>query len=160
MNSACPHFVRCIKPNTAKLPDKFTPEYVIAQLRYTGIMETTRIRQLGYPLRLQPEEFLQRSASHSEFKQCRDPDVWVLASGLNQDQEWMNNLIGSHFVSFLKKGRIKEKTQDSLKHLKTAPIGSCRLVVRCRHYLMAPIQLDLSQRLKFDFERERSCKVN
>ena len=61
MKKSSPHFVRCIKPNTAKLPDKFTPEYVIAQLRYTGVMETTRIRQEGYPMRLTAQEFLERS---------------------------------------------------------------------------------------------------
>lgn len=60
MNQSNPHFVRCIKPNTAKLSDKFTPEYVIAQLRYTGIMETTKIRRDGYPLRLTAHQFMER----------------------------------------------------------------------------------------------------
>ncbi|XP_022093502.1 unconventional myosin-XVI-like isoform X2 [Acanthaster planci] len=71
MTVSSPHFVRCVKPNTAKLPDKFTPEYVIAQLRYTGIMETTRIRQQGFPLRLTPEEFLQRYTALVEFSTDR-----------------------------------------------------------------------------------------
>ncbi|XP_041482484.1 unconventional myosin-XVI-like isoform X4 [Lytechinus variegatus] len=62
MKRSSPHFVRCIKPNTHKLPDKFTPEYVVAQLRYTGIMETSRIRKQGFPLRLTPEEFVERYA--------------------------------------------------------------------------------------------------
>ena len=68
MKKSSPHFVRCIKPNTAKLPDKFTPEYVIAQLRYTGVMETTRIRRQGYPMRLTPDEFLERSVQRFEFR--------------------------------------------------------------------------------------------
>ncbi|XP_030837975.1 unconventional myosin-XVI isoform X3 [Strongylocentrotus purpuratus] len=62
MKRSSPHFVRCVKPNTHKLPDKFTPEYVVAQLRYTGIMETSRIRKQGFPLRLTPEEFVERYA--------------------------------------------------------------------------------------------------
>ena len=68
MKKSSPHFVRCIKPNTAKLPDKFTPEYVIAQLRYTGVMETTRIRRQGYPMRLTPDEFLERSVSRHQMQ--------------------------------------------------------------------------------------------
>lgn len=60
MKKSDPHFIRCIKPNTAKLPDKFTPEYAIAQLRYTGIMETITIRKNGYPLRLSTDELMER----------------------------------------------------------------------------------------------------
>ncbi|XP_033637376.1 unconventional myosin-XVI-like isoform X1 [Asterias rubens] len=71
MMHSSPHFIRCIKPNTAKLPDKFTPEYVIAQLRYTGVMETTRIRQSGFPLRLTPEEFIKRYGALVEFSTDR-----------------------------------------------------------------------------------------
>ncbi|XP_071951291.1 unconventional myosin-XVI-like isoform X2 [Antedon mediterranea] len=60
MSKCVPHFVRCIKPNTTKKPDKFVPEYVIAQMRYTGIMETIRIRQQGFAMRITFEEFLSR----------------------------------------------------------------------------------------------------
>ncbi|XP_071509587.1 unconventional myosin-XVI-like [Diadema antillarum] len=82
MKRSTPHFVRCIKPNTIKLPDKFVPEYVVAQLRYTGLMETTRIRQQGFPLRLTPMEFVERYAGlvalatmtvqvESDMEKCR-----------------------------------------------------------------------------------------
>ncbi len=60
MNSGLPHFVRCIKPNSLKQPMNYDLEYVQTQLRYTGVMETTRIRQCGYPTRINFEDFLQR----------------------------------------------------------------------------------------------------
>ena len=40
-----PHFVRCIRPNDLKTPLEFHPERVKEQLRYTGVLETTRIRR-------------------------------------------------------------------------------------------------------------------
>ena len=40
-----PHFVRCIRPNDLKTPGDFSPDMVKEQLRYTGVLETTRIRK-------------------------------------------------------------------------------------------------------------------
>ncbi|KAG8573657.1 hypothetical protein GDO81_012485 [Engystomops pustulosus] len=55
-----PHFVRCIKPNNDRLPSKFDREKVLVQLRYTGILETARIRQLGYSHRILFANFIKR----------------------------------------------------------------------------------------------------
>ena len=52
------HTHSCLKPNSVKKPDHFDPAYITAQLRYTGIMETTRIRRCGFPSRLTFEDFL------------------------------------------------------------------------------------------------------
>ncbi|XP_044130584.1 myosin-IIIa-like, partial [Bufo gargarizans] len=55
-----PHFVRCIKPNNDRLPNKFDREKVLVQLRYTGLLETARIRQLGYSHRILFANFIKR----------------------------------------------------------------------------------------------------
>lgn len=47
MNACTPQFVRCIKPNLDKAPDSFKLDLVTKQLRYTGMLETTRIRKEG-----------------------------------------------------------------------------------------------------------------
>lgn len=50
---------RCIKSNKDKIPNAFDDETVQRQLRYTGMLETVRIRQAGYNVRLTYEEFIQ-----------------------------------------------------------------------------------------------------
>ena len=60
MSQGTPHFVRCIKPNARKEADAFNPDYILQQLRYTGVMETTRIRRQGYATRLTFTEFINR----------------------------------------------------------------------------------------------------
>nr|XP_022321566.1 myosin-IIIb-like isoform X3 [Crassostrea virginica] len=62
MVAGSPHFVRCIRPNEQKLPDDFEPDKVTIQLRYTGVLETTRIRREGYSHRIPFAEFLKRYA--------------------------------------------------------------------------------------------------
>ncbi|XP_031788630.1 myosin-IIIb isoform X2 [Nasonia vitripennis] len=60
MVSGSPQFVRCIKPNDNRSPKFFDKEKVIKQLRYTGVLETIRIRQNGFSHRIPFNEFLKR----------------------------------------------------------------------------------------------------
>jgi len=84
LNSTDPHFVRCIKPNDEKAGNIFTSQMVIDQLRYAGLLEVCRIRQvcssnidglvqkivlltlylfalqIGYPVRKEFKEFHRR----------------------------------------------------------------------------------------------------
>lgn len=55
-----PHYVRCVKPNNDKVPEKFDSELVLSQLRYSGMLETIRIRKLGYPVRFSFKDFIWR----------------------------------------------------------------------------------------------------
>ncbi|KAK8757260.1 hypothetical protein V5799_000035 [Amblyomma americanum] len=60
LSQANPFFVRCIKSNAGKVPCSFDEGVILQQLRYTGMLETVRIRQSGYSVRLPFEEFIQR----------------------------------------------------------------------------------------------------
>ncbi|XP_045081439.1 unconventional myosin-X isoform X2 [Coregonus clupeaformis] len=55
-----PFFVRCIKPNNEKNPSVFDPEVVLNQLRYSGMLETVKIRRAGFPVRRTFKEFFSR----------------------------------------------------------------------------------------------------
>jgi hypothetical protein len=48
LDSTTPHYVRCIKPNSNKLPDMLNVKETLQQLKYSGMIETIRIRQEGY----------------------------------------------------------------------------------------------------------------
>ncbi|XP_059045349.1 myosin-IIIb-like isoform X2 [Achroia grisella] len=60
MVSGTPQFVRCLKPNDSRSPKHFDSTKILKQLRYTGVLETIRIRQNGFSHRLTFDEFLKR----------------------------------------------------------------------------------------------------
>eukprot|EP00794_Sanderia_malayensis_P017842 gene17842-19623_t len=55
-----PLFVRCIRPNNANVSNRFDEEKVLAQLRYTGVLETSKIRKQGYSERIPFAQFIKR----------------------------------------------------------------------------------------------------
>ncbi|XP_051943469.1 unconventional myosin-X [Hippocampus zosterae] len=57
LSTSNPFFIRCIKPNTHKMPDRFDPAVVLNQLRYSGMLETVKIRRAGFPVRRPFQEF-------------------------------------------------------------------------------------------------------
>ncbi|XP_030845924.1 unconventional myosin-X isoform X3 [Strongylocentrotus purpuratus] len=63
LNNCNPYFVRCVKPNTEKAPTKFQPQVVLNQLRYSGMLETIKIRRAGYPVRRIYTDFIARYKS-------------------------------------------------------------------------------------------------
>ncbi|XP_067912868.1 unconventional myosin-XV [Heterodontus francisci] len=60
MESCNPFFVRCIKPNNKKESELFEVDVVSSQLRYSGVLETIRIRKEGYPVRIKFDNFIKR----------------------------------------------------------------------------------------------------
>ncbi|XP_031465887.1 unconventional myosin-Ia isoform X2 [Phasianus colchicus] len=55
-----PNYIRCIKPNDTKTAMLFTPDLVLAQVRYLGLMENVRVRRAGYAFRQLYQPFLKR----------------------------------------------------------------------------------------------------
>jgi len=60
LNATNPHFIRCVKPNSEKVGNLFTAQMILDQLRYAGLLEVCRIRQIGYPVRKEFKHFYRR----------------------------------------------------------------------------------------------------
>uniref|UniRef100_A0A8I6G310 Myosin IXA n=1 Tax=Rattus norvegicus TaxID=10116 RepID=A0A8I6G310_RAT len=58
LDQAEPYFVKCIRSNAEKLPLRFSDALVLRQLRYTGMLETVRIRQSGYSSKYSFQDFV------------------------------------------------------------------------------------------------------
>ncbi|XP_033842731.1 unconventional myosin-X [Periophthalmus magnuspinnatus] len=77
LSASNPFFVRCIKPNMDKKPNQFDPDVVLNQLRYSGMLETVKIRRAGFPVRRTFTDFssrykmiLKNKAVPSDERQC------------------------------------------------------------------------------------------
>uniref|UniRef100_A0A7N8XQH6 Myosin X, like 3 n=1 Tax=Mastacembelus armatus TaxID=205130 RepID=A0A7N8XQH6_9TELE len=66
LSASNPFFVRCIKPNMDKA-SQFDPDVVLNQLRYSGMLETVKIRKAGFPVRRTFKDFYSRSPAHSIY---------------------------------------------------------------------------------------------
>jgi hypothetical protein len=60
LNSTEPHYIRCIKPNSVKKGNIFEAPICLQQLRYAGVFEAVRVRQLGFPFRWTYDAFFKR----------------------------------------------------------------------------------------------------
>jgi myosin heavy subunit len=60
LHTSEPHFVRCIKSNDGKAAANFNATRVLQQLRYAGVLEISKIRQLGFPVRMLHGAFMRR----------------------------------------------------------------------------------------------------
>ncbi|XP_038628931.1 unconventional myosin-IXb isoform X3 [Tachyglossus aculeatus] len=58
LGKAEPFFIRCIRANAEKKELCFDEELVLQQLRYTGMLETVRIRRSGYSAKYTFQDFL------------------------------------------------------------------------------------------------------
>ncbi|RNF02425.1 putative myosin heavy chain [Trypanosoma rangeli] len=58
INGTHPHWIRCIKPHSSKKPRMFNGSEVMSQMRSAGVLETIKIRQNSFSVRIPFAEFL------------------------------------------------------------------------------------------------------
>uniref|UniRef100_A0A8D3D8C4 Myosin VIIAa n=1 Tax=Scophthalmus maximus TaxID=52904 RepID=A0A8D3D8C4_SCOMX len=121
--SVCqPFFVRCIKPNEYKKPMLFDRELCVRQLRYSGMMETIRIRRAGYPIRYTFVEFVDRyrvlmpgvKPAYKQVK-CKHKGTCqrIAEAVLGRDDDWQmgKTKIFLKVFLFCFKSQVSEKTE-------------------------------------------------
>lgn len=115
------HYIRALKPNGTKKPGRIDAGLLGMQLRNTGLLETIRIRQHGYPIRFFFSEFYER------FRILQSPPAPGLISryqsGTRIDQtaykQHVRNLLedlveAANDTNVLQLGRTKVFMKDSL----------------------------------------------
>uniref|UniRef100_A0A8C5QBR4 Myosin IXB n=1 Tax=Leptobrachium leishanense TaxID=445787 RepID=A0A8C5QBR4_9ANUR len=136
LSRAEPFFIRCIRSNAEKREITFDEALVIQQLRYTGMLETVRIRRSGYSAKYTYQEFSDQfqvllPKSSSQLK----ADIAVLLESLSFDPH--NFQLGKTKV-FLKEPE-RQKLQDTLHQAVIKKIillqSLFRMVVDQRNYL-------------------------
>ncbi|KAI7808580.1 putative unconventional myosin-X [Triplophysa rosa] len=119
LSASNPFFVRCIKPNMEKNANKFDPDVVLNQLRYSGMLETVKIRRAGFPVRRTFHDFhsrytmVLRDRKHTadDRKKCAD----LLANYDVTEKEWQ---LGKTKV-FLKEA-LEQRLENEREEVRTA----------------------------------------
>ncbi|XP_078730662.1 unconventional myosin-IXb-like [Lampetra fluviatilis] len=129
LNQALPYFIRCLRSNDRKDPMRFDEELVLRQLRYTGMLETVRIRRAGYSTKYTFQEFKERfGVLMPRDAEPRQADVGSLLQSLGLDPN--NYQIGRTKV-FLKES-ARQFVQDCLHDEVSRRIVLLQRRLRCR----------------------------
>ncbi|KAM9469253.1 unconventional myosin-VIIa [Clarias gariepinus] len=120
-----PFFIRCFKPNDSKLSMVFDRDLCMEQLRYSGVLETIKIRRLGYPIQHRFEEFLGRYRVLLKSTEC-DPSkesvsnccVAICRAVIKSQDDWRIGktkiFLKDHHDSFLEIERERELNRKAL----------------------------------------------
>ncbi|XP_064290823.1 unconventional myosin-X-like isoform X3 [Passer domesticus] len=122
LSTSNPFFIRCIKPNTEKAPNLFNPDVVLNQLRYSGMLETVKVRRAGFPVRRLFQDFLSRYKMLVKGPSLSDNSKAVCAGFLqtydSSKKEWQ---LGKTKV-FLKEALEQKLEKDREEELRKAAI--------------------------------------
>ncbi|XP_030309911.1 unconventional myosin-X-like isoform X3 [Calypte anna] len=122
LSTSNPFFIRCIKPNTEKAPNLFNPDVVLNQLRYSGMLETVKVRRAGFPIRRLFQDFLTRYKMLVKGPNSSDNSRVVCAGFLqtydSSKKEWQ---LGKTKV-FLKEALEQKLEKDREEELRKAAI--------------------------------------
>ncbi|XP_075681423.1 unconventional myosin-IXb isoform X2 [Rhinoderma darwinii] len=136
LGKAEPFFIRCIRSNSEKMEMTFDEALVLQQLRYTGMLETVRIRRSGYSAKYTYQEF--KDQFQVLLPKSSTPlkgDITSLLEGIGLDLH--NYQLGKTKV-FMKEPE-RQKLQDTLHQAVIRKIillqSLFRMVVDRRNFL-------------------------
>ncbi|KAK2831780.1 hypothetical protein Q7C36_016866 [Tachysurus vachellii] len=120
-----PFFIRCFKPNDTKLSMVFDRDLCTQQLRYSGVLETIKVRKLGYPIQHKFKDFLGRYRVLLKTIDC-DPNKESVSDCCNAickavikcEDDWRIGktkiFLKDHHDSFLEQERERELNRKAL----------------------------------------------
>ncbi|XP_075031229.1 unconventional myosin-IXb isoform X2 [Calonectris borealis] len=89
LGKAEPFFIRCIRSNAGKKEMLFDESLVLQQLRYTGMLETVRIRRSGYSAKYTFQEFIdQFQVLLPKNAKASKEDICVYLNKLKLDENY------------------------------------------------------------------------
>lgn len=119
------HYVRCLKPNAGSLPGQPDMGYILHQLRACGVIETVRISQAGYPVRISYEDFISRYGWLKE-EDAVDVSKEIAKSMLGTTQEGHIDSVKCRFGRtriFLSESALH--TLEAVRELKRREAATC-----------------------------------
>ncbi|GFO14637.1 myosin-iiib [Plakobranchus ocellatus] len=116
MMASTPIFVRCLKPNHMKEPGHLDSKFVLAQLLYTGMLETVEIRRKGFAVRPTFVQFVDKYKILKDLKLKGTSQDCVSILNFAKLEGWR---IGKTKV-FLKYSHVEQLTELLDKLVKSA----------------------------------------
>lgn len=122
---ACqPLFIRCVKPNEFKANNVFDKELCLKQLRYSGVLETAKIRKAGYAIRHAYQDFVSLYScllDYVNLRKARGSDRYKMISKAIIDHVFKDV---SSFKNIVEYGQtkvfLKESLDNQLREMKEA----------------------------------------
>ena len=155
IDAAMPCYVRCVKPNDLKKAGSFDAKSCVEQLTFSGVFEAVKIRQSGYPFRLEHKRFAARYGVFLDYEEDDSNDLrerceLILKKAFN-DEETVSLKIGETMVLYrAREHRILELMRNlALERLVPVAQRAARLGLgRVYRGLLKKVRKDLSDVLK------------
>ncbi|XP_035307275.1 unconventional myosin-IXb isoform X2 [Cricetulus griseus] len=136
LGKAEPFFIRCIRSNAEKKELCFDDELVLQQLRYTGMLETVRIRRSGYSAKYTFQDFTEQFQVllPRDVQPCREA-IATLLGKLQVDGR--NYQIGKTkvFLKETERQALQERLHSEVLHRILLLQSWFRMVLERRHFL-------------------------
>ncbi|EFX86964.1 hypothetical protein DAPPUDRAFT_307123 [Daphnia pulex] len=95
LNACDVHYVRCIRPSVSEIHYTSSPsqrwdqDYVDAQLKACGVIDTIKVSSFGYPIRMSHEEFATRYQYLSSSRRDRNLDAKEICRRISENYPQM-----------------------------------------------------------------------
>ncbi|XP_028640647.1 unconventional myosin-IXb isoform X14 [Grammomys surdaster] len=136
LGKAEPFFIRCIRSNAEKKELCFDDELVLQQLRYTGMLETVRIRRSGYSAKYTFQDFTEQFQVllPKDVQPCREA-IAALLEKLQVDRQ--NYQIGKTkvFLKETERQTLQERLHGEVLHRILLLQSWFRMVLERRHFM-------------------------